>query len=117
MNNMTVQRRKRLMMDQRVRRQAAGTKQSSRKRWTMKQWTIAGFLALALAVGSAGPARADLITNGRFETKDFTGWTTDSFNIVDCDTTFVSPHGRFCAAALDAVGTPNSLKQTITTVP
>ena len=85
----------------------------------MKQWTIAGFLALALAVGSAGPARANLITNGGFETGDFTGWTTDSFNTVECGSggTGVSPHTGACAAALGAVGTPNSLQQTIPTVP
>jgi len=85
----------------------------------MKQWTIAGFLALALAVGSTGPARANLITNGGFETGDFTGWTTDSFNTVECGSggTGVSSHTGACAAALGAVGTPNSLKQTITTVP
>ena len=85
----------------------------------MKQWTIAGFLALALAVGSTGPARANLITNGDFETGDFTGWTLSgntSLTFVD-NGTFVSPHAGKWAAALGAIGSNNSLSQTIPTVP
>jgi len=87
----------------------------------MMQWTIASFIALALALGSAGPARAiNFVTNGGFETGDFTGWTLSGntfFTLVDCGTIVVSPHTGACAAALGASGSDNSLSQTIPTVP
>ena len=109
------------MMDRRMKRQAAGTKPPSRQRWTMMWWTVVGVLALTLALGSAGPVRAvNLVTNGDFETGDFTGWTLSgntSFTLVDCGTIAVSPHTGECAAALGAIGSDNSLSQTIPTVP
>ena len=84
-------------------------------------WTVVGVLALTLALGSAGPARAlNFVTNGGFETRDFTGWTLSgntSFTLVDCGTIVVSPHTGECAAALGAIGSDNILSQTIPTVP
>ncbi len=86
----------------------------------MMWWTVVGFMALTLALGSAGPARAiNLITNGGFETGDFTGWTlggNTGFTFVDCGPFVVSPHTGACAAALGAIGSVNSLSQTIPTV-
>ena len=109
------------MMDRRMKRQAAGTKQPSRQRWTMMWWTVVGVLALTLALGSAGLVRAmNLATNGDFETGDFTGWTLSGntfLTLVDCGTIVVSPHTGECAAALGAIGSDNILSQTIPTVP
>jgi len=86
----------------------------------MMWWTVVGVLALTLALGSAGPVRAvNLVTNGDFETGDFTGWTLSGntfFTLVDCGTIVVSPHTGECAAALGAIGSDNSLSQTIPTV-
>src|SRR5215471_3379908 len=109
------------VMVRRMKRQVASTKQLLRQRWTTMWWTVVGFLALTLALGSAGPARAmNLVTNGGFETRDFTGWTLSGntfFTHVDCGTNVVSPHTGECAAALGAMGSDNTLSQTIPTVP
>ena len=70
-------------------------------------------LSLALA---AGPARANLVTNGGFETGDFTGWTlTGSGGGVAIDNT--EPHsGTYDAAfALANGGTTATLSQSIAT--
>ena len=109
------------MMDRRMKRQAADTKQPSRQIWAMMWWTVVGVLALTLALGSAGPVRAmNLVTNGDFETGDFMGWTLSGntfLTLVDCGTIVVSPHTGECAAALGAIGSDNILSQTIPTVP
>ena len=40
--------------------------------------SIACAAALLAALSASGPSLADLLTNGDFETGDFTGWTTDT---------------------------------------
>src|ERR1700720_2962597 len=83
-----------------------------RGRKNMKQ--LIGAVAFALAGALATPASADLITNGGFETGDFSGWT------VVAGATFVScgsfdgftAHSGSCWAALGAVGGDGTLSQT-----
>lgn len=77
---------------------------------------FAGLTVLALLLGSAS-AQANLVTNGGFETGDFTGWTlsndTNSFVFAsDPGTTYV-PHSGTYEALLGAFGTDGTLSQGI----
>ena len=69
-----------------------------------------------LGLGITQSARANLITNGGFETGDFSGWTVfGTDNAVVGPTPFTSPHsGNF--QALFASG-DNSISQNLTTTP
>ena len=80
---------------------------------------LAGVLGIAVvACATAVPARANLITNGGFETGDLTGWTVND----PTNYTFVSlgafnnygPHSGLYWALLGAKGSPGFLSQTIT---
>ena len=68
------------------------------------------------ALSFAYPARANLITNGGFETGDFSGWTVfGTDNAVVGPTPFTSPHsGNF--QAIFGFG-DNSISQNVTTTP
>ena len=79
-----------------------------------KIWTTAA-MAVA-AIGFSAPVQAsELVTNGGFETGDFTGWTLSgntSFTSVDTD----NPHSGTYAADLGPVGSQGTLSQWLNTV-
>ncbi len=90
--------------------------------WNMKLTNLilgATFSALALGVG--GSQAANLITNGSFETGDFTGWTQGG----NTGATFVAASGfdgitaedGNYFAALGPVGSDGTLSQTFTDTP
>ena len=73
-------------------------------------------LVSLLGLGITQSARANLITNGGFETGDFSGWTVSGINndVIGSDR-FTSPHsGNF--QALFGSG-DNSITQNVTTTP
>lgn len=53
----------------------------------MKAHALFGVCAIVLAM-TAGPARAELVTNGSFATGDFSGWTNPAGSGVVIDQTF-----------------------------
>lgn len=80
--------------------------------------TLFGILAAAtVALSIASPAKADLITNGGFETGDFTGWIHGG-NLGDTSVgSFpIAPNSGSFAAELGPIGSDGTLSQTITTV-
>src|SRR4051794_31218171 len=74
-------------------------------------------MAVALLLASAAAARANLITNGGFETGDFTGWTqggnTDNTSV---SSNAVDVHSGTFGARLGPVGPNGLLSQTLATV-
>jgi hypothetical protein len=77
---------------------------------TTRKHAFYGILALVslLGLGITQSARADLITNGGFETGDFTGWTTSGTPTVQ--STF--PH----SGSFDALfSVPGSISQSLAT--
>ena len=77
--------------------------------------------AMGLAVGISGPAHAvELVTNGSFETGDFTGWTLSGntgFTGVECPgAPFAGPGDGNCDAFLGPVGSNGTLSQSFPTV-
>jgi len=73
-------------------------------------------LVSLLGLGITQSARANLITNGGFETGDFSGWTVSGINndVIGSDR-FTSPHsGNFQAIFGFA---DNSISQNVTTTP
>jgi PEP-CTERM motif len=79
----------------------------------MKIRKFARFLA-ALAMFASVGAHADLVTNGGFETGDFTGWTVFGgfFNGVDDQ---APQSGTYAAYFGDPVQTPSGIFQTLAT--
>jgi len=78
--------------------------------------------AMGLAVGISGPAHAvELVTNGSFETGDFTGWTLSGntgFTGVECPgAPFAGPGDGNCDAFLGPVGSNGTLSQVLNTLP
>jgi len=77
-----------------------------------------GALAIAMAALFGPAANAAIVTNGGFETGDFTGWTQTgnaSFNGVQCP----GPASVFagnCDAFFGAVGSPGGISQNLSTI-
>ena len=80
--------------------------------------TIVGLAALL--AGLAVPAHAQLVTNGDFETADFSGWTlsgsADNTSATPNTFVFGNPHTGTYAAWLGAPTTDGFLSQDITTL-
>jgi hypothetical protein len=72
-------------------------------------------LAAAFAVGLSSSASADLVTNGGFETGDFTGWTvnTTDFSFVGVDNN--APHSGTYGAYVGSLDN-TTISQSIATV-
>jgi hypothetical protein len=71
-------------------------------------------LATALIVSSG--AQADLVTNGGFETGDFTGWVQGG-NTGDTGVDSNFPHSGIFSAFMGPVGSDGTLSQNIATTP
>ena len=71
--------------------------------------------AAAMVLGSAGIAQADLITNGGFETGNFTGWTVvaGSTNVEGPGYDGFNPHSGNFFAALGNVGGLGTVSQIV----
>src|ERR1700693_4217291 len=78
--------------------------------------------AMGLAVVVSGPAQAaNIVTNGRFESGDFTGWTqtgNTGFSGVECPGVgFAGPNDGACDAFFGPVGSVGGITQTLGTLP
>ena len=74
---------------------------------------LLGFAALALALAMSGPASANLVVNGGFETGDFTGWTlSGNPGFISITSNPAEVHSGTFAARFGAVGSPTFLTQT-----
>jgi hypothetical protein len=79
--------------------------------------------AVLLLLGVVGPARANLVVNGGFETGDFTGWSVNG-NFLVVEQGGISyfggpslvPHGGISFAAFGSYPTPGSISQTLATI-
>jgi hypothetical protein len=78
----------------------------------LKMSRVRGFLLTLLLLSATGPARGDFITNGGFETGDFTGWTLSSGTAV---VSGAAAHTGNFGAMLTTSGAEGSLSQTVTT--
>jgi hypothetical protein len=84
-----------------------------------RRWLGAAVAAVGLTVGIAGPAQANIVANGGFETGDFTGWTevgNTVFNGVQCPGAGLVPEG-FCDAFFGPIGSTGGIAQTLATLP
>ena len=79
----------------------------------------AASLAVAVSFAIAAPASANLVTNGSFETGDFTGWTltgNTGFIGVECPgAPFAGPGDGNCDAFAGPVGSDGTLSQSFST--
>jgi hypothetical protein len=83
-----------------------------------KRYVGALVAAIGLAVGLAAPVQAaPTLTNGGFETGDFTGWTqfgSTSFNGVQCPGSSPVVFQGNCSAFFGPVGTTGGISQVVT---
>ena len=81
------------------------------------QGKLSALVLCATALVFCNAARADLVTNGSFETGDFTGWTqfgNTGFSGVTCSG---GAPGGSCFAFFGPVGSNGGISQTLTTTP
>ena len=79
-------------------------------------WITGIVLAGLAAFGSAAQAAPNLVTNGGFETGDFTGWTgtgDTSFSGVQCPGSDPSVFEGSCSAFFGALSAPSGIQQVI----
>ena len=84
------------------------------------QGKLSALVLCATAFVFCNPARADLVTNGGFETGDFTGWTqtgSTSFDGVQCPGPGATVHGGNCSAFFGPVGSTGGISQNLATTP
>src|SRR6202012_4923075 len=70
---------------------------------------------IADVVGQGGSFGSDIVSNGGFETGDFSGWMDDGSGSVVNDTTYV--HSGTYGAEFGAVGALGYIQQTLNTTP
>ena len=82
--------------------------------------TVLGGMVVTMGL-AVGTAQANSVTNGSFETGDFTGWTlagNTGFTGVECPGVgFAGPGDGACDAFLGPVGSNGTLSQTFATTP
>ena len=84
------------------------------------QGKLSALVLCATALVFCNPARADLVTNGGFETGSFSGWTGTGntvFNGVTCPGPGATVHGGNCAAFFGPVGSTGGISQNLATTP
>ena len=84
------------------------------------QGKLSALVLCATALVFCNPARADLVTNGGFETGSFSGWTgtgSTTFNGVTCPGPGATVHGGNCSAFFGPVGSTGGISQNLATTP
>ena len=84
------------------------------------QGKLSALALCAIALVFCNPARADLVTNGGFETGDFTGWTqtgNTTFNGVQAPGPGPTVHSGNASAFFGPVGSVGGISQNLATTP